>query len=660
MNVALFDTAAGPSYAELTIPGSITKLYVGIQVYRTAAQTAAQVGDSFQAIADSTPGGFSENVSVETDGSVLFEGNSVVAGTVTDDTWHTIEFLWDLTTTSAPVALDAITGIDSVSSHPTNTMDLLDVGAASATGAAGSGFYLGHVKIGTDVGLGDILDEDWSGGDFTNWTFTSGDVSVVTPPGADPPAFVSELAGGSGLVGRVLIAFDDGPLEPSPTFTAIDQAGAFPDQFVSGYDTANGRQTLISQTDTGTATVYINDHELGLFDPRNASSPYFGKLDGRQIMLQLYNPVTALWEQQFQGWIDEASYDIDGSAVNPAGEPVNASIQLNCVDVFDFLNGFGLTPGLAGDAPPPGYEDGVYYSEGHVDDRQIEILTDVGIDSTRYGSPSLASGNVRTRAVKYDPDESALTALRDAADAEFPFIANIYVDRFGKYQFRGRYGRFAPDSVAAEPGSDWDFTRWGVGDGPAIVADSTRAQMRILAFTRSRNEIINVATGWPQDLKPADMPGQVYADPTSITAYGQHAAPPMSDLLTADDSLTSGNPDAKTECFDYAKLLVLNQKDPREAISSLQVKSVHPGDARATSTWAFLTMSDISHIVNVAVGYPGGTGFTGSSPDDDYYIEGRSLVVRPLEPGFDYVELNCEVSPAVWSMDTHGVFPPFS
>jgi hypothetical protein len=38
--------------------------------------------------------------------------------------------------------------------------------------------------------------------------------------------------------------------------------------------------------------------------------------------------------------------------------------------------------------------------------------------------------------------------------------------------------------------------------------------------------------------------------------------------------------------------------------------------------------------------------------------------VRPLDsstvsslPGFDYVELDLNVSPAIWSMDTHSVFP---
>ena len=463
--------------------------------------------------------------------------------------------------------------------------------------------------------------------------------------------------------GRVLIAWDDGPLEPSPTWTRVDDptGETFPKQFVSGYDTTNGRQTLISQTDTGTATGYVIDHKLGLFDDRNDSSPYQGKLSGRQILLQLYNPVTGLWEPQFRGLIDDYTYDIDGSAVNADGDPINASIQIQCVDVFDYLNGYGLTPGLDGDTPPAGMEDGVYYAatSGTVADRIIEILTDVGIDTTMYHA---SSGNTNVLAVKYDPDESALTALRDAADAELPFIANIYVDRFGRFVFRGRYSRFDPDAVAGEPGSDWDFTRWKVGDGKAIAADDTRAQMRVLSFARDRASLINAAIAYPQGLAAADMPGQVFANTSSITAYGKHAAAPMSDLLTADyvgpGTITPS--DGKTQCALFAQLLVVNQKDPRAAVTALEVKTVDPSDARAETTWAFMCSSDISHIVNVAVGYPGGTGFVGGSPEDDYYIEGRSLKVRPLNPGYDYVEYDLEVSPAVWSMDTHSVFPPLS
>ncbi len=500
------------------------------------------------------------------------------------------------------------------------------------------------------------LANDSTGDSYSVRVFVGGTAGIGSPgsPGGGTPI----PAVGAG---RVWIAFDDGPLEPDPTFTVIDQGGDFPVNFVAGYDIRVGRQTLLTQTDTGTATVTLYDRS-GLFDPRNVSSPYYGKLDGRQILLQLYNPVSATWEPQFRGLIDDIEWAVDGSAVNASGEPVNETITLNCVDVFDYLAGYGLTPGLDGVTPPVGAEDGVYYAAttGSVDDRIIEILTDANIDSAMW---SVASGNVHAKEVKYDPDESALQALRDAADAELPFIANIYCDRYGHFAFRGRYGRFDPDDVAAEPGSDWDFTRWAVGDGPAIIADPTRAQMRILSFGRARSELVNAALCYPQGIKPADMPGQVFADTTSITDYGKHSAPPMSDLLCDGGVDTAARPSGTTDLVEtalFAELLVKNQKDPRENITAIQLKSMQPDHTpRATATWDMLSRIDISHVVNVAIGYPGGTGFTGMATVDDYYIEGRQLHVTPANSGYDYVELDLDLSAAVWSMDTHNVFPDF-
>lgn len=575
-------------------------------------------------------------------------------------------------TAGAPIAQEAFVGgtaigaanVAGTSQADIRTLYLIQPGLTDA------GFlYFDNIKVGTSNGASDIFADDFQGGDTSKWTSADAVFTVVDDPGIAPAGSIS----GSPASGRVLIAWDDGPLEPNPTWTAIDQGtNGFPQQFVAGFDTKNGRQTLLSQTDTGTATVYINDRS-GLFDNRNPDSPYQGKLSGRQIMLQLYNPVDDTWEPQFRGLIDDWRYDIDGSAVDANGDPINASIQIECVDVFDYLNGYGLTPGLDGVTPqvvpaggtrggpvPAGFEDGVYYATttGSAWDRVIEILADAGIDPDMY---IVASGNTNINAVKYDPDESALTALRDAADAEFPFIANIYVNRHGQFVFRGRYSRFNPDEVAAEPSSLWDFTRWAVGDGKAIQADPTRAQLRALSYSRDRGDLINVAICYPQNLKASDMPDQVYANVASINAYGKHAAPPMSDLLTADYTGpgTITPDEGKTQCAMFAELLVKNKKDPRVNLTSLTVKAVRPDDHRADATWAYITRSDISHIVNVATGYPGGTGFQGDSPADDYYIEGRSLVVRPLNPSHDYVEYTVEVSPAVWSMDTYGVFPDF-
>ena len=131
------------------------------------------------------------------------------------------------------------------------------------------------------------------------------------------------------------------------------------------------------------------------------------------------------------------------------------------------------------------------------------------------------------------------------------------------------------------------------------------------------------------------------------------------------DILNGGPTDRYEECLAFAELIVKNFKDPREAITALQVKTVSPLDARGPDVWALLSQADVNDMVNVKVGYPAGTGFSGASPDDDYFIEGMSMQVRPLSPsagfsdlpGFDSVELDLEVSPAVWSQDTHGVFP---
>lgn len=464
--------------------------------------------------------------------------------------------------------------------------------------------------------------------------------------------------------GRVLIAFSDGPLEAAPTWTRIDDPTGvtFPLNFVAGFDTSNGRQNLVDVTQTGTATVYLNDRD-GLFDPRNVSSPYFGELDGKQVMCQIWNPVTSVWETQFRGLIDEADYTPDPQAVNVDIDPINVAIQLNCVDIFDYLAGYGLTPGIDGDTPPAGSSSIIYYNASGVGEtvknRIDAVMAGVGIDVTRYHS---ASGNTQLLAGKYDPDEAALTVVRDCADAELPFIANIYVDRGGKFVFRGRYSRFDPVTVSGEPGSDWDFNQWKCGDGEAIIDDSTRAQMRVLQYAQGRSNIINACIAYPQGLADADMPSQIYADTTSITDYGKHATQPLSELLTGDyvgpGTITPS--DGKTQCQLFAELLVKNQKDPRPSVTSLEFRSINPNDARATATWAVLTHSDISDTINVAVGYPGGTGFTGDSPADDYYIEGRALTVRPANPDYDDVTLDLNVSPAVWSMDTHSVFPALS
>lgn len=438
--------------------------------------------------------------------------------------------------------------------------------------------------------------------------------------------------------GRVLVALNDGPLVASPTWTRFDSLA----NFVAGFDTHGGRQSERETTNTGTATVYFND-TTGLLDPANTLSAYFGKIDGRQILLQIYDPVTETWEPQFRGLIDNASTDLDDSQVV-------ANIQLECVDIFDYLGGCEMVPGLFGNTPPAGSEGIIFYEDtaGTVDDRFIQALTDAGVDSTRY---VIFTGNVSAQESTYDPGDPVLLVLRDAADAELPFIANIYTDRFGRFVFHGRYARFDPDTVAGDAGpSAWDFQRWKAGDGTAIGLDADRAQIRVLSFSRGRRDVVNAALCWPHGMPQEEIPDNIVTDAPSMAEFGYHPLPPLENLVIKEGT-TTGN-SGKVECQKYAELYVANLKDPLTRVRTLTLKALDPTDSRAEPTWGILSRADISDIINLSVGYPGGVGIQ----DHDYFIEGISKRVRPLNDVYDYVEADFDVSPAEQSMDLTGVF----
>ncbi len=450
-------------------------------------------------------------------------------------------------------------------------------------------------------------------------------------------AIAVRRAGPLVLPGRVLIAFDDPPLEPNPTWTRIDDT----ENLVAGFDIRRGRQTERDSTDTGTATVYVNDTE-GLFDAAYPLSPYYGKLDGKQIQLQVWNPVDEVWVPQFRGVIDDYGYDI-----NPT--QVVANVQIDCVDIFDYLSGYQVQPGVNGDTPPAGSEGVIFYEDtaGTVDDRIIQVLTEAGIDSSMR---VVFSGNVKLQETKYDPGDALLNVLRDCADAEFPGIANIYVDKTGRFVFHGRYSRFDPFTVSADAGPGvWDFQYWKVGDAFRINFDDQYAQARVLSYSRPRSELINSAICYPRGIVETAIPGQVYESAISIASYGKHSWS-ATDLIISEGTTTGNTADQET--FLYGKFYVENQKNPGPRIKTITVKSLPPDDPRGPRTWSVLTGVDISDLVNVGVGYAGGIGIDGI----DFYCEGVTMRVRPLNTDYDLVELDLDLSLAAWSMDGHGVF----
>lgn len=447
-----------------------------------------------------------------------------------------------------------------------------------------------------------------------------------------------------------MVALADGPLVWSPTWTCLD----YFDNLVSGVDIDRGRQTEFDTTDTSTAIVYLNDTD-GSFDAANTLSPFYG-LDGRQITLQCWNPVTSAFVPQTRMWVDEITYDINPAT--QAGKSILSNVQLHCVDIFDFLAGMEMDltevtgNRVFGNAPPTGYEANVFYEDTNALDgsgfqiRVTQILDDCGLSSNWY---VVFTGNIDVLESLYDPGDSPLTAIRDALDSEFPGVANGYSDKLGRFVAHGRKARFDPDTVSS--GADWTFTRWKAGDGAAILLDSARAQIRPpLSWSRDRGKIYNVGYAYPQNIALADKPGQFVVDGgTSIDDFGRRTW--RAENLYVKAGTTTGL-DGNDEAKLFASFVVANYAAPRTRVDGLTLQAMRPDDPRATSTWAMLVGADISDIVNLEVGYPGADG-VGLS--EDFYIEGSHMEIRPLNSEHDMVTAAFSVSPTAYYGDDVGL-----
>lgn len=427
---------------------------------------------------------------------------------------------------------------------------------------------------------------------------------------------------------RVLIAPSAGPFDDTQDWVPLDDV----DNLVSRIEIHRGRQTELDQTDTSTATIFINDTD-GSFDP---DSPAYGTIDGKQIRINLQNPVTGNWVQQWQGWIHDITYDLHPATEN--GISILSNVQIECVDLFEYLARVEMIPGVFGDPAPDAAEGTVFYENGPVDDRIVSLLTDADVPSFMQ---VVFTGNIDVPQTQYDPGDPVLVALRDACDAEFPGIANCYTDKRGYFVFHGRKARFDPEGTAAEatPGA-WNFTRWKAGDGAAIEDDGDRAQIRPpMQWRRPRSRIINAAIAYPRGIDERLMPGQVAIDAGSVTSYGYRSWSAR-DLIIAEGT-TTGNTAAE-ECRLFADFYVANYSAPRTRVEAITFKSIEPTDPRAAPTWALICNADISDIIDFVQRYPG-TSSLGLA--ENFYIEGSSMTIVPLNTEFDFVEVTFNVSP---------------
>lgn len=438
--------------------------------------------------------------------------------------------------------------------------------------------------------------------------------------------------------GRVLIGTGN-VLTASPTWTRYDELA---DCRCSGFTIDTGRQSEFDTTDTGNATVYFNDQD-GTFND--------DALIGRPIMLQVQDPMTSTWQTQFRGVIDDTEHD-----VNPSAWVSN--VQVRCKDIFDYLAQTRFILGTHGETVPAGAAGSIYYPEGPVatgtndpaDGGRIEnILDDGGLDPTRY---VVFSGNVDVIETFYDPDDPLLVGLRDACDAEFPGIANCYVDRFGRFVFHGRLARFDPDGVAAAE-ANWDFQRWAAATRADVTSGT--AHVRAFSWNQPRSRIINSAIAWPRmyldtaptpdvlrPLPEAFKGALTFEDATSVTTYGYRGMRPMGDLIIKEHKTNPS--DSIEECQLFAQFYVNNYNVPRKNVQRVTFKSITETHTAATATWEVMLQADISDIIALTID-------EAELVAEDFYIEGFSKTVRFMNPGMDYVEVTPNLTPYAYYTD---------
>jgi hypothetical protein len=421
--------------------------------------------------------------------------------------------------------------------------------------------------------------------------------------------------------GRVWVAEGAGPLAAEPTWTRYD---AFTNSKCYGYDCFAGRQSELDTTDPGTATVFFHDKAKAIDTD----------LVGLQILLQLYDPIDDAWHIRWRGHIDDVARDLR----DVPSAPDLANVSLNCTGIFDYLGGVKMKPGVFGDAFPAAITgtDVVFYEDERVDDRIFALLDDAGISSAMR---VVFTGNVDVNETLYDPDDVILQALRDAADAEFPGVANVYEDRYGRVAFHGRFARFDPEGTAASA-SNWDFQRWEAATREDVTGSV--AQIREFSYNAPRARIINSYIAWPRadengvEIDRSLIAAQLVEDATSITAYG-HRGGDAQDLIIKENFNNSNT--GLDECLLFAQFYVENYAVPRKAIQNVVFKSHRTTDARGAATWALMCRADIADAIDITVDEADLAG-------ESFFIDGIGVSCRPLLPALDYVEVTPNLTPA--------------
>ena len=416
-------------------------------------------------------------------------------------------------------------------------------------------------------------------------------------------------------------------LDPDPTWIPLDTGHT--GLKVAQITIRDGKQSEFERTSTGKCTIAFHD-QRGYLDP--TSPNFLGSLISSPLAIGLRNPVTDEWFPLWRGAIDDVG-------LIPVRSKVKFDTAIEAVDALDYFANFELIPGLAGFVEAQLNAQGfVFYEDAGFDERCFAVAGDAGWP---VELSSFFTGNIVCSESVYSSGDSVLQVIQEACDAEFPTVANYYIDQRGIVQIHGRYARFDPEGVSASA-SNWTFREWKAGDNEAARADTGAggtAKMQPPYQPRlSRSYIRNAALCYPQGTDSSDLADYIATDESSRSAHGTRTwtAPNLQIAEETTIGLT-----AKQYCELLANYIVDNYHAPFPRIPQLTIGTEHPGEKFGPATWEMLCEASISDRVLVTIGHPGGGGFEA----EPYFIEGRSIDIRPGPPEHPIIKATFDLTP---------------
>lgn len=360
------------------------------------------------------------------------------------------------------------------------------------------------------------------------------------------------------------------------------------------WESRRGRNLEFDEVEAGTATIYLNNRH-GKYDPTFGGSPYSGKLlPLKQTRITARRPdVPNTWIPQFTGYVEEWDYERRG--------PRHGIAIARLADAFEPLARTDLTHSMTG---------GTYFAAQQTDDRQRAILADVGFPAPRT---QINTGNVDVQPIVYDPGTSALEALRDASEAEFPGVGLMFIKKDGTYRFLGRCARF--DKTSPD---------WRLGDAPARAINPALIPIRDVRWRYEREHVYNAVTILPAGAE-ANASSEVRSA-SSIALRGRRSLS-LTDILIQAGTTTGKT--AVAECHDvFAQYYVDNYKQPyvRPYGLTLSASFMEAGNASYLGPlWDFMLNVEIGDLLELNTVHPGGGGINALL----YFVEGISNVVEP-------------------------------